>query len=149
MAGKPTSGDQIVGSRLRLRRKQSAATEQQLAEILGVRVEEIAKYEGGTARLGAVQLSKASQALDAPIGYFFARIGSVSSTEPAMPSSERLLGVPGADELLSAYSRIASSQLRGAVLKLVLRLARESRGCASPTLAKAPPRARRSNSRAR
>lgn len=149
MAKRLISADRIVGSRLRLRRKQSAITEQQLADILDVSVDEIASYEGGAARLGAVRLSRASRALDAPIGYFFAPLGAVSSAEPGMASEENLLAEPGAGELLSAYSRIASSQLRDAVLKLVLRLARESQGCVSPTLAKALAPTRRSNSQAR
>ena len=149
MARKVTSTDETVGSRLRLRRKQYAVSRQELARLLGVRVEDIQKYESGAARLGAVRIGKASQALDAPISYFFAHLGPVNSSDIDQPSGEHLLALPGAPELLSAYSRIASSQLRGAVLKLVQRLARESRGCVSPTLARTPPQARRSNSRAR
>jgi transcriptional regulator with XRE-family HTH domain len=148
MTRKVTSSDETVGARLRLRRKQYAASEQQLAKILGVRVQDIQDYESGAARLGAVRLGNVSKALDAPIGYFFTRLGPVNSLQTDKQSDERLLTLPGAAELLSAYSGIASSQLRGAVLKLVLHLARESRGCVSPTLAKTP-LARRSNSRAR
>lgn len=149
MARKATSTDQTVGSRLRLRRKQHAVSEEQLAKILGVRAEDIRNFEGGAARLGATRLGKASQALDTPIGYFFARLGPLNASEPDQLSGEQLLSLPGAAELLSAYSRIASSQVRGAVLKLLLRLARESRGFVSPTLVRTPQQARRSNLQAR
>ena len=148
MARKVTSTDETVGSRLRLRRKQYAVSRQELAGLLGVHVDDIQKYESGAARLGAVRIGKASQALDAPVSYFFARLGPVNSSDFDQPSGEQLLYLPGVPELLSAYSRIASSQLRGVVLNLVQRLATESRGCVFPTLAKTP-QARRSNSRAR
>ena len=149
MADKSAPGDRTVGSRLRLRRKQLAVTQQQLADLLGVDVDEIAKCERGANRLGAAALAQASQVLEAPISYFFARLAAVNPSSPETMPREPLLALPGAPELLSAYSRIASPQLRISVLELVRRLARESRGCVSPTLAKAPSRSRHSTSQAR
>ncbi len=149
MSRKVTSGDQIVGSRVRLRRKQHAMSEQRLARILGVSVREIENFESGAARMGAVRLGNASKALDAPIGYFFAALSAVNSSKPQASPGQSLFLIPGAADLLSAYSRIANSQLRGAVLKLVLHLARESRGSESLTLGKTPRQGRHSNSRAR
>jgi transcriptional regulator with XRE-family HTH domain len=149
MARKLASDDGIVGSRLRLRRKQLAITQQKLAELLGVEEDELATCEAGANRLGAARLARASQALDAPISYFFAELAAVNLPEPDTPSNDRLLAMPGAAELLSAYSRIASLQLRASVLKLVRRLARESRGCVSPTHANTPSRSRHSTLQAR
>jgi transcriptional regulator with XRE-family HTH domain len=149
MAGKFASHDRNVGARLRLRRKQLAITHHQLAELLGVAAEEIAKCECGTKRLGAVRLARASQVLDAPIGYFFAGLAAVNLPEPDTPSGEPLLAIPGAAELLSAYRRIASPQLRASILKLVRQLAHEGRGCVSPTLANASSRSHHSTSQAR
>lgn len=149
MERKPASADQVVGSRLRLRRRQAATTKERLAEILDVPVEDIPKYENGVARLGATRLSKASRALDAPISYFFAPVRATALSDAGHASAEDLLAEPGADELLSAYSRIASPQLRGVVLKLTRHLAQESRESASPIQARALLRGGRSASPAR
>ena len=139
-----TSGDRVVGSRLRLRRKQCAVSERRLAEILGVSEREIRAYESGEARIGAERLAKAGEALGAPIAFFFS---GLSAVDP--PAAEATAGTgvafPGAAELLSAYSRIASSQLRGAVLRLVLHLARGRQVAVSLAPAEAHARKRRSN----
>ncbi len=148
MAKKGGSGDRLVGSRLRLRRRQSAKSPAQLAEILNVGAEEIEKYESGALRLGPDHLATASRALSTPLSYFFAGLASVSTSHTAAPAAEELASLPGAAELLSAYSRIGSSQLRGAFLKMAQRLAHESRGCGSLTLAKTPRQSRHSNTQA-
>jgi transcriptional regulator with XRE-family HTH domain len=139
-----TSGDRIVGSRLRLRRKQCALSERGLAAILGVSEQEIRAYETGEARIGAEGLAKAAEALGAPIAFFFSSLSSVDlPTADARPGLETLS--PGAARLLSAYSRIASSQLREVVLRLALRLARGKQATASLGFAEAHARKRRLN----
>jgi transcriptional regulator with XRE-family HTH domain len=126
MSKNVTAGDRIVGSRLRLRRKQRAISKHGLAGILGVTEREIEAYERGEARIGAERLAKASQALEAPIAFFFS---GVSSVDPRASDPRPFQEAPpsAAGELLSAYSRIASSQLRAAVLRLALHLARGGR----------------------
>ena len=96
MAGKLASDDRIVGSRLRLRRKQLAISPQELAELLGVDVEEIANCEAGAKRLGAARLARASEVLDTPISYFFAELAAVNLPEPVTPSGDRRRGPPRA-----------------------------------------------------
>jgi transcriptional regulator with XRE-family HTH domain len=136
-----TSGDRIVGSRLRLRRKQCALSERGLAAILGVSEQEIRAYETGEARIGAEGLAKAAEALGAPIAFFFSSLSSVDlPTADARPGVETLS--PGAARLLSAYSRIASSQV---VLRLALHLARGKQATASLGFAEAHARKRRLN----
>jgi transcriptional regulator with XRE-family HTH domain len=129
---------------LRLRLKQCAISERRLAEILGVSVREIRAYESGEARIGAERLAKTGEALGAPIAFFFSGLGTVDPPAAEASPGQELLS-PGAAELLSAYKRIASSQLRGAVLRLVFRLARGRQGAVSLTTAEAHARKRRSN----
>jgi len=139
-----TSGDRVVGSCLRLRRKQCAVSESRLAEILGVSAREVRAYESGEARIGAKRLAKAGEALGAPIAFFFSGLSAVDPPAAEARPGQELLP-PGAAELLSAYRRIANSQLRGAVLRLVFRLARGRQVAASLTPAEAHARKRRSN----
>ncbi len=63
--------DLYVGSRLRHRRKLTGLTQQQLADRIGVRFQQIQKYESGTNRVSASRLYKISEALATPIQYFF------------------------------------------------------------------------------
>jgi transcriptional regulator with XRE-family HTH domain len=139
-----TSGDRIVGARLRLRRKQCAISERELAAFLSVGEREIQAYESGEARIGAERLALAGEALGAPISFFFSGFSPVDvSKADAAPCPEKLS--PGAADLLSAYSRIANSQLRAAVLRLALHLARGRQAAVSLALAEAHARKRRSN----
>ena len=128
------SGDRIVGSRLRLRRKQCAMSERGLAAILGVSEQEIHAYERGEVRIGPERLAKVSEALQAPIAFFFAG-ASPDDVRAADSKPGEVTLSPGAGQLVSAYSRIASSQLRSAVLRLALRLAHEERAAAMLPLA--------------
>jgi transcriptional regulator with XRE-family HTH domain len=118
-----TSGDQFVGSRLRLRRKQCAITEGGLAALLGVTQREIRAYERGELRIGAERLAQASQALRAPISFFFSGLGP-PGPQPAEIPTGLDTALPGNAALLSAYIRTANSRRRAAVLRLALHLAR-------------------------
>ena len=139
-----TSGDRIVGARLRLRRKQCAISERDLADILGVSQGEVQAYESGEARIGAERLAMAGEALGAPISFFFSGFSPVDLPNADAPPCPEPLS-PGAADLLSAYSRIANSQLRAAVLRLALHLARGRQAAVSLALAEAHARKRRSN----
>jgi transcriptional regulator with XRE-family HTH domain len=136
-----TSGDRIVGSRLRLRRKQRAVSERRMADILGVSERDVQAYERGEARIGAERLAKASEALGAPVAFFFSGFSPVD-LRAADTRPSRDLVPSGAGELLSAYSQIASSRLRAAVLRLALHLARGGRAAVSLALAEANARKR-------
>jgi transcriptional regulator with XRE-family HTH domain len=144
MSESKTLGDRTVGARLRLRRKQCAISERGLAEILGVAEREILAYESGDARIGAERLAKAGKALGAPIAYFFS---GFSPVEPPLadPRSSADPVSSSASQLLSAYSRIASSELRAVVLRLALHLAAGKQTAVSIALAEARGQKRRSN----
>ena len=52
----PTSIDQHVGARLRLRRSMLDMSQSELGEKLGVTFQQVQKYERGTNRIGASRL---------------------------------------------------------------------------------------------
>ena len=63
--------DVYLGKRLRRRRRLLGLTQQQLAVTVGVRFQQIQKYECGANRISAARLWQLSEALDVPIGYFY------------------------------------------------------------------------------
>jgi transcriptional regulator with XRE-family HTH domain len=63
--------DKHLGKRLRQRRRSLGLTQQQIAEAVGVRFQQIQKYECGANRISAARLWLLAKALEAPVGAFF------------------------------------------------------------------------------
>jgi transcriptional regulator with XRE-family HTH domain len=63
--------DRHIGKRLRQRRRMLGQTQQQIAEVVGVRFQQIQKYECGANRISAARLWLMAKALDAPVSSFF------------------------------------------------------------------------------
>jgi transcriptional regulator with XRE-family HTH domain len=67
----PHQVDRHVGQRLRERRQMIGATQHQVANQVGVRFQQLQKYESGRNRIGASRLWQIANALDVPISHFF------------------------------------------------------------------------------
>jgi transcriptional regulator with XRE-family HTH domain len=63
--------DLRLGRRLRNRRRLLGLTQQQLAAAVGVRFQQIQKYECAANRVSAARLWDLARALETPIAYFF------------------------------------------------------------------------------
>jgi transcriptional regulator with XRE-family HTH domain len=63
--------DVFLGRRLRKRRRSLGLTQSQVADALGVRFQQIQKYESGLNRIAAARLWALSKALGVPLTYFF------------------------------------------------------------------------------
>jgi len=63
--------DHHVGRRLRRRRRLMGYTQQSLAESVGVRFQQIQKYECGANRISAARLFELAEALNVPVQYFY------------------------------------------------------------------------------
>lgn len=70
-----------VGKRLRRRRRLLGLTQQQLAEKVGVRFQQIQKYESGNNRLNASRLYDLSRALEVNVQFFFDGLAPSDVTE--------------------------------------------------------------------
>jgi transcriptional regulator with XRE-family HTH domain len=66
-----TDIDLHLGRRLRRRRRLLGLTQQQLAIQIGIRFQQIQKYECGANRISAARLWQLSEALETPISYFY------------------------------------------------------------------------------
>lgn len=63
--------DLHVGRRMRERRRLIGMTQQGLAEAVGIRFQQIQKYESGANRISASRLWELSNALRVPVPYFY------------------------------------------------------------------------------
>jgi transcriptional regulator with XRE-family HTH domain len=63
--------DLHIGKRLRRRRRLLGLTQQQLAGAVGVRFQQIQKYECGANKVSASRLWRLAEALEVPVAYFY------------------------------------------------------------------------------
>ena len=63
--------DQHVGQRIRQRRWEIGMTQSQLGQSVGIRFQQIQKYETGVNRVSASRLWGIAEALEVPVSYFF------------------------------------------------------------------------------
>ncbi|ABD54149.1 helix-turn-helix domain-containing protein [Jannaschia sp. CCS1] len=107
--------DVHVGKRIRHRRWMVGRTQQQLAETVGIKFQQIQKYETGMNRVSASRLWDIGEALDVPVAYFFEGVGSEevasdTATGEALPGD--LLADREALELVRSYYAIPENQRR-------------------------------------
>jgi transcriptional regulator with XRE-family HTH domain len=86
-----TSVDEIVGRRIRERRVALGLTQEQLAEVIGVRYQQFHKYERAINRISAGGLFKVAVLLDTPITYFYEGVEDDVPMKPLAPRQRRLL----------------------------------------------------------
>lgn len=78
-----TEVDFHVGRRLRRRRRLLGLTQSQLAESVGIRFQQIQKYEVGANRITASRLYELAMALRVPIGYFYQGLPGIPAEKDA------------------------------------------------------------------
>jgi transcriptional regulator with XRE-family HTH domain len=81
--------DRHLGKRLRQRRRTLGLTQQHIAEAVGVRFQQIQKYECGANRISAARLWLLAKALEAPVGAFFDGLGEEAETADEDDASQR------------------------------------------------------------
>ncbi|MEM6411690.1 MAG: helix-turn-helix transcriptional regulator [Pseudomonadota bacterium] len=126
--------DLHVGKRLRRRRRLLGMTQQELAEQVGVRFQQIQKYECGANRMTSSRLYDLSKALNVSVQYFFD--GLELNEGPGTPANdaERLEGDVLSQketlELVRAYYRL-SERPRKRLLELAKALESDASDVAS------------------
>ncbi len=108
--------DVHVGKRIRHRRWLVGMTQQQLAQKVGIKFQQIQKYETGMNRVSASRLWDIADAMSVPVAYFFE--GATGADEMA-PTAGANGGVPAdiladkeALELIRSYYAIPENQRR-------------------------------------
>ncbi|WP_394178181.1 helix-turn-helix domain-containing protein [Yoonia maritima] len=105
--------DVHVGKRIRHRRWMNGTTQQQLAENVGIKFQQIQKYETGMNRVSASRLWDIAKVLDVPVSFFFEGLDDQAQTDSAnsnMPGD--ILTDKEALELLRSYYAIPENQRR-------------------------------------
>ena len=105
--------DVHVGKRIRHRRWMNGTTQQQLAEAVGIKFQQIQKYETGMNRVSASRLWDISKVLNVDVAFFF------EGLDEGVPSVTSNSDMPGdiltdkeALELLRSYYAIPENQRR-------------------------------------
>jgi len=76
----PNPIDQHVGTRVRMRRKMLAMSQQKLGAALGLTFQQVQKYERGATRISASRLQQMSHILQVPVEFLRGRAERVSAT---------------------------------------------------------------------
>ena len=105
--------DVHVGKRIRHRRWLVGITQQQLAEKVGIKFQQIQKYETGANRVSASRLWDISETLDVSISFFFKGIEkSKETSETGGVAPADLMGEKEALDLVRSYYSIPENQRR-------------------------------------
>lgn len=110
--------DVHVGKRIRQRRWMVGMTQQQLGDKVGIKFQQIQKYETGMNRVSASRLWDIAAALDVPVNFFFDGIAesdsdAAAALEPVETGARGdLLADKEALELVRSYYAIPEEQRR-------------------------------------
>ncbi len=95
--------DLHVGKRLRHRRWMIGMTQQQLANAVGIKFQQIQKYESGANRISASRLYDLSVALDVDVSFFFEGLGEDAEAPAHAGLNPELFTDKETLELVRAY----------------------------------------------
>lgn len=108
--------DLHVGKRLRRRRRLLGMTQQELASQVGVRFQQIQKYECGANRITASRLYDLARAMNVSVQYFFDGIQTSETMPNAANDAEQMegdiLSQKETLELVRAYYRLGERPRR-------------------------------------
>ncbi len=123
--------DLHVGKRLRRRRRLLGMTQQDLASQVGVRFQQIQKYECGANRITASRLFDLARALNVSVQYFFDGMPTAATPNAANDAEQMegdILSQKETLELVRAYYRLGERPR-----KRLLELAKSLEGDTSST----------------
>lgn len=107
--------DVHVGKRIRQRRWLVGMTQQKLAEAVGIKFQQIQKYETGANRVSASRLWDIADALDVDVSFFFEGLKDEGPQEDGAsnnPIPADMLGDKEAMDLVRSYYAIPENQRR-------------------------------------
>ena len=107
------SVDEYVGKRIRYRRWIVGMTQQKLAENIGIKFQQIQKYETGLNRVSASRLWDISETLEVPVNFFFEGLERDKAEQSSLETfSFNLMENKEAIDLIRTYFLIPEKQRR-------------------------------------
>lgn len=114
----PTLVDVEIGSRVKLARKISGLSQQQLGDVAGITFQQIQKYERGQNRISASRLVEIAKALNKPVAYFYGDDNSVVDMDAKLLGPLKNLSPNDAAKLLTKLDN-ADTKQRRSLLQLI------------------------------
>ncbi len=117
-----SSVNEVMGQRLRFRRRHLGYTLATLSEEVGVSTQQLHKYESGVNGIRATVLLKISSVLNVPVSWFF------EGLQPEVDMPDDLLDLtsdPDNGELLLLFSKLKNPTVKAGILKMVRHIADE------------------------
>ena len=123
--------DQLVGQRIRACRTMQGLSQSDLGDAVGVRFQQIQKYESGQNRVSASRLFGIAEALNVPISFFFEGVATADGQSgPANADARSKDEVPFDRQSLTlahSFSQLSESQ-KAALLSMVRSMAEPVQG---------------------
>jgi transcriptional regulator with XRE-family HTH domain len=108
-----TDIDLHLGRRLRRRRRLLGLTQQQLALQVGIRFQQIQKYECGANRISAARLWQLAEALESPVNYFYDGLAeAMERNESANGGRSEVYSRKETMDLIQAYYQLGERPRR-------------------------------------
>ena len=104
--------DLHLGKRLRRRRRLLGLTQQQLAIAVGVRFQQIQKYECGANRISAARLWQLAEALEVPVSYFFDGLAEGQAANDPSEGGGEMFARKETLDLIRAYYQLGERPRR-------------------------------------
>ncbi|KQR56331.1 helix-turn-helix domain-containing protein [Brevundimonas sp. Leaf168] len=98
--------DLHLGRRLRRRRRLLGLTQQQLAVQVGIRFQQIQKYECGANRISAARLWQLAEALETPVAYFYDGLAEAMEADAPPPKGGEVFSRKETLDLIQAYYQL-------------------------------------------
>ncbi|MFN7129173.1 MAG: helix-turn-helix domain-containing protein [Brevundimonas sp.] len=107
-----TDIDLHLGRRLRRRRRLLGLTQQQLAVQVGIRFQQIQKYECGANRISAARLWQLAEALETPVSYFYDGVTEALERKDATQTGGEMFSRKETLDLIQAYYQLGERPRR-------------------------------------
>lgn len=104
--------DLHLGRRLRRRRRLLGLTQQQLAVQVGIRFQQIQKYECGANRISAARLWELAEALETTVSYFYEGLAEALEHKEARAAQGETFSRKETLDLIQAYYQLGESPRR-------------------------------------
>jgi transcriptional regulator with XRE-family HTH domain len=119
----PTTSDRYIGERIKEARIASKMDQKDLAELIGVSYQQLQKYESGKNRINGARIELLVTALNRPLTYFFPNATDVRMRID--PLLNAMMATKDGQQLVHAFSRIASPKRRRIVLETAMEFMEE------------------------
>ncbi len=107
-----TDIDLHLGRRLRRRRRLLGLTQQQLAIQIGIRFQQIQKYECGANRISAARLWQLAEALESPVSYFYDGLAEAMERKDTAVAGREAFSRKETLDLIQAYHQLGERPRR-------------------------------------